>query len=122
MPFKNQRRYEEGEDVTIDSETRELVPDAVDTEKAEVRELNQKIRHNLKLVEEARGLPFGKGRDMNYHVKIYRELLQNGWSHQALVSAMLELVNSDYWITQRKVGQYPGMNTVQFLLVNRKPI
>jgi len=121
MTWKNQRRYEEGEDVVIDSETGEVVPNAIVAEKAEVRELNEKIRHNLKLVEEARGLPFGKGRDMNYHVKIYRELLQNGWTHQSLVSAMLELVNSDHWITERKVGQYPGMNTVQFLLRNKKP-
>jgi len=110
------------EEAVVDYDTGEVVPDSIDAEKAEVRGLNEKIRHNLKLVEDARGLPFGKGRDMNYHVKIYRELLQNGWTHQSLVSAMLELVNSDHWITERKVGQYPGMNTVQFLLRNKKPV
>ena len=110
------------EETVLDYDTGEIVPDAIDSEKAQVRELNEKIRHNLKLVEQARGLPFAAGKNINHHVKIYRELLKSGWSHQALVSAMLELVNSDYWITQRKVGQYPGMNTVQFLLVNRKPI
>lgn len=124
MSFKNLRRYKEDghwEEKAIDLDSGEEIADELEAEKVEERELNAKIRHNLKLVEEARGLPFGKGRDMNYHVKIYRELLKNGWSHEALFDTLLELINSDHWQAQRKVGQYPGMNTVQFTLRNKKP-
>jgi len=120
MTFKNQRKYEECESV-IDYDSGESVPEEGSLEKAEVRELNEKIRHNLHLVEEARGLPFGRGRDMSYHVKIYRELFATGWTHRTLIETFLEVINSDHWKGQRNVGQYPGMNTIQFTLRNKKP-
>lgn len=88
---------------------------------AEERELNKKIRHNLTLVEDIRGLAFGKGKDMNYHVKIYRSLLENGWSHKRLIEEFIEIINTDHWKEKRKVGQYPGMNTLQFHLRNQQP-
>lgn len=124
MSFKNMRRYKEDghwEEPAIDAESGEAIEDEIDIEKAEERELNEKIRYNLRLAEESRGLPFGTGKDMAYHVKIYRELLKKGWSHEALFDTLLELINSDHWKKQRQVGQYPGMNTVQFTLRNKKP-
>lgn len=124
MSFKNQRKYREDghwEEPAVDAESGEAVPDELEVEKAEERELNEKIRHNLKLVEEIRGLPFGTGKDMAYHVKIYREMLKAGWSHQTLIDSFIELINSDHWKAQKAMGQYPGMNTVQFTLRNKKP-
>lgn len=125
MSFKNQRKYKEDghwDEPAIDADTGENIPDAIDTEKVAERELNEKIRHNLHLVEDVRGLPFGKGKDMAYHVKIYRSLLETGWSHESLITGFIELINSDYWKEKRQVGQYPGMNTLQSLLRNKKPV
>lgn len=125
MSFKNQRKYKENghwDEPAIDADTGENIPDAIDTEKVAERELNEKIRHNLHLVEDVRGLPFGKGKDMAYHVKIYRSLLETGWSHESLITGFIELINSDYWKEKRQVGQYPGMNTLQSLLRNKKPV
>ncbi len=124
MSFRNQRKYREDghwEEKSIDADSREIVPDEVDTEKEKEREMNEAIRHNLHLVEEVRGLPFGYGKDMSFHVKIYRELLKVGWTDQTLMAAFLELVQSDYWKEKRQQGEYPGMNTLQSLLRNKKP-
>jgi hypothetical protein len=124
MSFKNQRRYNENghwEEPAVDAESGEATVDPLEEERSKDRELNEIIRHNLKLVEPSRGLPFGTGQDMNYHVKIYRSMLKSGWSHETLVTALLELINSDYWIEKKAVGQYPGMNTVQSLLRNKQP-
>jgi phage replication O-like protein O len=125
MSFKNQRKYREDghwEEKSIDVDSGEVILDEVDTEKEKEREMNESIRYNLHLVEEARGLPFGRGKNMAFHVKIYRELLQSGWSDETLISSFLELVASDYWKEKRLQGQYPGMNTLQSLLRNKKPI
>lgn len=125
MSFKNQQKYKEDghwEEPAIDADTGEEILDEIEVEKAELRELNEKIRHNLKLVEPARGIPFGKGKDMNYHVKIYREMLDAGWSHGGIFDEFIALINSDHWKKQRKLGYYPGMNTVQFTCRNKKPI
>lgn len=89
--------------------------------KAAERELNNKIRHNLSLVEDIRGLSFGKGKDMNYHVKIYRSMLDGGWTHQRIIEEFIELINSDFWKEKKKMGQYPGMNTLQHHLRNQQP-
>lgn len=124
MSFKNLRRYKEDghwEDKAIDYDSGESIPDELDQEKEREREVNENIRHNLHLVEEARGLPFGKGKDMAFHVKIYRELLKAGWSDEVLMAAFLELVQSDYWKEKRLQGEFPGMNTLQSLLRNKKP-
>lgn len=125
MSFKNMRKYKEDghwDEPAIDADTGDEVADEVETEKAAERELNAKIRHNLHLVEDLRGLPFGTGKDMAYHVKIYRELLKAGWSHESLITGFVELINSDYWKEKREVGEYPGMNTLQSLLRNKKPV
>lgn len=87
----------------------------------EARELNKKIRHNLSLVEDLRGLKFGVGKDMNFHVKIYRSMLNSGWSHQRLIEEFIELINSDFWKEKKKLGQYPGTNTLQAYLRNKQP-
>lgn len=124
MSFKNLRKYKEDghwEEPSLDSDTLEEIEPLVEKEKTAERELNDKIRHNLKLVEEVRGLPFGSGQDMNYHVKIYRSLLGNGWSHKRLIEELIELINTDHWKEKKKLGQYPGMNTVQFNLRNQQP-
>lgn len=124
MSFKNQRRYKEDshwDEPSIDADTGEEIPDGIAKEKAEVKELNEKIRHNLKLVEPIRGCPFGTGGDMNFQIKYYRELLKAGWSHEKIISTLLGLINSDYWKAEKKLGKYPGMNTVQSQLRNQKP-
>jgi hypothetical protein len=124
MSFKNKRRYNEDghwEEPAIDADTGEELAEPIDTEKEAEKELNEKIRHNLRLVEEPRGLPFGTGKDMAYHVKIYRDMLKAGWSHDSLVTGFIELINSEYWKEKREVGQYPGMNTLQSILRNQQP-
>lgn len=125
MSFRNMRKYKEDghwNEPAIDADTGDEVADEVETEKAAEHELNAKIRHNLHLVEDLRGLPFGTGKDMAYHVKIYRELLKSGWSHETLITSFVELINSDYWKEKRVMGEYPGMNTLQSLLRNKKPV
>lgn len=126
MTFKNMRKYkgEEGhwEEPSIDADLNEPIEEEEDKLKAEERELNAKIRANLKLVEPVRGIPFGTGKDMNFHVKIYRQLLDNGWSHKGIVASFLEVIETDHWKQKKQQGQYPGMNTVQFHLRNKKPV
>lgn len=109
--------YDEG---VVDYDSGELTKPEEEQKLAD-KELNAKIKHNLSLLEEMRGLPFGKGRDLNYHIKIYREMLKNGWTHNTLIDTLIEVINSDHWKEQKKMGQYPGMNTIQFHLRNKKP-
>lgn len=125
MSFKNMRKYNEDghyEEPSIDADLNEPIEPLEEKLKAEERELNAKIRANLKLVEPVRGIPFGIGKDMNFHVKIYRELLNAGWSHKGIIASFLEVIESDHWKQKKQQGEYPGMNTVQFHLRNKKPI
>ena len=108
--------------VYIDAELNESIEPLEEKLKAEERELNTKIRANLKLVEPIRGIPFGIGKDMNFHVKIYRELLSNGWSHKSIIATFLEIAESPHWKEKKEHGEYAGMNTIQFHLRNKKPV
>lgn len=118
------RKYNENEhyeEDAIDGETREPVGREDLTRKAIERELNDKIKHNIRLTEEMRGMPYGSGKDIQYHVSIYRRLLDRGWAHETIVGTLIELINSPYWKDKRELGEYPGMNTVEAYLRNRKP-
>lgn len=120
------KRYNENDHAdelpAIDAELNESIEPLEEKLKAEERELNAKIRLNLKLVEPVRGIPFGTGKDMNFHVKIYRELLSNGWTHKTVIASFLELVETPHWKEKKIHGEYVGMNTVQFNLRNKKPV
>ena len=124
MNFKNQRKYkgEEGhwEETAIDMDSQEPIVGSEQKQEMENKELNKKIRHNLKLIEPLRGKPFGIGQDLNFHVKIYRTLIQQGWSHNYLVKSFMEIVETDHWKEKREQGEYAGMNTLQFHLRNKK--
>lgn len=125
MSFKNQRKYREDshwEEPAVDADSGEEIEDELEVEKRELNELNEKIRHNLKLIAGVRGLPFGVGKDMAYHVKIYREMLNAGWTHEGIFDEFMELINSPHWKEQRTMGKYPGMNTVQFTCRNKQPV
>ncbi len=98
----------------------EIVSDLEEEKKPQKPKPPQKVFHNLKLIEEVRGLPFG--RTLNYHAKIYNELLKDGWSDKVLVQTFVELIESDYWREQKQFNSYPGMNTVQSQLRNKKPV
>jgi hypothetical protein len=117
------KKSDNDEDViSIDMDTREEIETDESKAERETKELNEKIRHNLKLFEPLRGISWGTGKDMNFHVKAYRELLHNGWSHESILSAFIEIVGQPHWKEKKEKGEYPGMNTVQFHLRNKKPI
>lgn len=124
MKFRDKRRYNEDghwEEPSIDADTGEELEDTRAAQEEEEKKLNQGIRHNLRLLEGTRGLSFGSGKDFAYHAKIYRELLKNGWSHESIAQTFIDLQNTPYWVEQKELGNYPGMNTVQSLLRNKKP-
>lgn len=115
---KNQGDEPDIPDIDIDSQ-KEIENDESKVER-ETKELNVKIRANLKTIEPLRGIPWGTGKDMNFHVKIYRELLKAGHSHTSIISTFMELVETPHWKEKKKQGEYAGMNTVQFYLRNKK--
>jgi phage replication O-like protein O len=125
MSFKNRRRYNEDghwDEPSLDADTLEPLTAKEEQEDAVEKEHTRAIRHNLRLLEGTRGLSFGVGKDFNYHAKIYRELLKNGWSHEAIALAFIEILDSPHWKEKMEMGEYPGMNTVQFQLRNKKPV
>lgn len=109
------------EEPAIDMDSRKDIEDEATKVDEERKELNTKIRKNLRLFEEVRGLTFGVGKDLNFHVKIYRELLENGWTHQNIAQTFIDLNGLPLWKEKKEKGEYPGMNTVQFHLRNKKP-
>jgi len=119
MGWKNKPSDNDDDLPVVDMDSGEVV--VQNNEKTELKELNEKIRHNLKLIEPLRGIPWGIGKDMNFHVKAYRELLKNGWGHEAIISAFVELVGTEHWKSEKEKGNFPGMNTVQFTLRNKQP-
>lgn len=119
MGWKDKLSDNEDDLQVVDMDSGDVV--TPNNDKAELKEINEKIRHNLKLIEPLRGIPWGTGRDMNFHVKAYRELLKNGWGHEAIISTFVELVGTEHWKSEKEKGNFPGMNTVQFTLRNKKP-
>lgn len=117
-PLGENEHYEEP---AIDADLNEPISSEEEKKQSAERELNKKIRANLKLIEPIRGISFGTGKDMNFHVKIYRELLDGGWSHESLIKSFMEIVKTPHWIEEKEKGNYAGMNTVQFYLRNKKP-
>lgn len=108
-PMGNWNKKSDNDDdmVALDMDTREEIEtDDVKAER-ETKELNVKIRHNLKLFEPLRGIAWGTGKDMNFHVKAYRELLHSGWSHESILSAFIEIVGSPHWKEKKRERRIP---------------
>ena len=118
----NRKSDNDDDIVAIDMDSREEIETEESKQQKEIKELNIKIRANLKTIEPLRGTSWGVGKDMNFHVKIYRDLLKAGHSHSVIVSAFMELVDTPHWKEEKKKGNHPGMNTVQFYLRNKKPV
>ena len=60
---------------------------------------------------------------MAYHVKIYREMLNAGWTHGlCILTSLWNLSTAPTGKEQRTMGKYPGMNTVQFTCRNKQPV
>ena len=120
MGWKN-RQSDNDDDLPAIGDDGEEIETEEDKLDRETKELNVKIRANLKTIEPLRGTSWGVGKDMNFHVKIYRELMHSGWSHKGIISAFIEIADTPHWKEKKKQGEYPGMNTVQFSLRNKKP-
>jgi len=118
----NKKSDNDDDMVAIDLDTREEIETEESKVERETKELNTKIRANLKIIEPLRGKTWGTGKDMNFHVKAYRELLNSGHTHTGIISAFMEIVESPHWKEEKEKGNYPGMNTVQFHLRNKKPV
>lgn len=122
MGWKNKLSDNDDDLQVIDLDSRKVLETEESKQEKETKELNAKIRANLKTIEPLRGIPWGTGKDMNFHVKIYRDLLNSGHSHASIVSAFMDIVDTPHWKEKKGQGEYPGMNTVQFHLRNKKPL
>lgn len=120
--WKNKPSDNDDDLQVIDLDSRKVLETEESKQEKETKELNAKIRANLKTIEPLRGIPWGTGKDMNFHVKIYRDLLKSGHSHASVVSAFMDIVDTPHWKEKKSQGEYPGMNTVQFHLRNKKPL
>jgi phage replication O-like protein O len=124
MSFKNMRKYNEDghwEEPAIDADTgREPEPE-VDYEAEAQKELMQKVRHNVRLAFGAMKFPQKDAKTINWHSKHYVTLLNRGWSHEQIVSELINIVDSDVWKEKMENGEYPGMNTVEYNLRNKDP-
>lgn len=122
MGWKDKRSENDEDLPAIDMDSRQEIETDESKADRELKELNVKIRANLKIIEPLRGIPWGVGKDMNFQVKIYRELLNAGHSHAGIISTFMEIVDTPHWKEKKKQGEYPGINTVQFYVRNKKPI
>lgn len=119
MGWKNKQSDNDDDMPAIDIDSREEIEPEELKEERELKELNKKIRANLKVIEPLRGMSWGVGKDMNFHVKIYREILGKGVSHEGIIKTFIEIVDTPHWKEKKKQGEFPGMNTVQFHLRNK---
>lgn len=118
MNWKNKSDdYEEGI-VDYDGDG-SVVDEEVDAKKTNRAE-REKIKRNLKLVEEIRGLPYNPAA-LNADVKVYQQLEARGWTGRAIIEEYVETIESDYWKEKRQHGEYPSLMTVEFRLRNKKP-
>lgn len=88
--------------------------------KAKDKQDRDNIKHNLRLVEEPRGLAYNPA-SLNADVKVYQQLLKYGWSHEGIIKEYLETIDDPYWKNERKLGKFPTLKTVEFRLRNKQP-
>ena len=106
-------KHQEEEIVTIDADTRETVkdPDAL------LKESNTKITHNLEVLAEYRGLPFG---DLPTQRKFYKQILELGYTHAEIAENYQQAVESNYWQEQKKTTKLlPDIKTIYSNLKNK---
>ena len=115
---KHSDDYEEG---VVDLDGDGSVNDPEEAAKVQDRELRDKIKHNLRLVEKPRGLTYNPAA-LNADIKVYQQLLKQGWSHDGIIEAYLDRIDDTYWIEERKKGNYPSLKTVEFHLRNKQPV
>lgn len=115
------REYDESahfEERALDVDGNEIETEdtKLDNQRKDVR---KDIRFNLKILGEARGLPYNP-LTMNVDLSVYEKMLKAGWSHGTIGETYLELVYSDYW-KEKKGNEYPTMRTVEMHLRNKTP-
>lgn len=115
------RQSDEYEDGVVDFDGDGEIKDQEKEAKQEDRLLREKIKHNLRLVEESRGLSYTPAA-LNADVKIYQQLLKYGWSHEGIIKEYIETINDPYWKNERELGKFPSIKTVEFRVRNKKPV
>lgn len=109
--------YEEG---VVDLDGSGEVVNEEQSARAADRANRQRIKKNLKLVEELRGLAYTPTA-LNSDVKVYQQLEKQGWSGRAIIEEYVNTIESEYWVEKKKHGEYPSLMTVEFKLRNKKP-
>lgn len=111
MAFR--RLPDDEEEVTIDAESGEVVKDSA----LLLKEENVKITGNLKVLAEARGLPFA---DIPTQRKKYHEIQALGYTHMELAEEYLKLLDSDYWKEQKRERKMlPDLKSLHSNLKNK---
>ena len=110
--------FEEGV-VDLDGDGKVIDPQA--ETKAKDKQDKDNIKHNLRLVEEPRGLAYTPAA-LNADVKVYQQLLKYGWSHDGIIGEYLVTIEDPYWKEEKLKGKYPTLKTVEFRLRNKKPV
>ena len=109
--------YEEG---VIYYESGELVANGDSKKKEAERKLRTKIKNNLKVIEDYRGLKYSPTA-LNADTKTYQQLLLYGWSHESIMKTYLDTIDDPHWKEEKIKGKYPSMQTVEYRLRNKQP-
>lgn len=109
--------YEEG---VIDLDGDGTVEDEQETKKAHERLERNRIKKNLKLIEDVRELPYTP-QALNADIKVFQQLESYGWTPKVIMSEYIALCESKYWKEEKIKGKYPTLKTVEYQLRNKQP-
>lgn len=109
--------YEEG---VIDLDGDGTVEDEQETKKAHERLERNRIKKNLKLIEDVRELPYTP-QALNADIKVFQQLESYGWTPKVIMSEYIALCESKYWKVEKIKGKYPTLKTVEYQLRNKQP-
>lgn len=104
----------------------QIVPDLEEEKNTKSKDPRERVareamRENLLTLAKLRGLAYTTT-SLNLDLKIYTRLWKDGWSIHTLAEEYTNIINEPFWKEEKQKGNYPGMNTVQFRVKNKKPV
>lgn len=114
------RQPEDFEEGVVDADGDGSVRNEVEEQKKADREDRNRIKKNLKLIEDVRGLAYTP-QALNADVKTFQQLESYGWTPKVIMSEYIQLCESDYWRNEKQFGKYPTLKTVEYQLRNKQP-